>query len=257
MRSLKSVLFIILIVLSFYFTDRIIIYMENRHPIMQQIDARIPNLRVASVDAVINENTIIPGIDGKNVNRRQSYMRMGEFGAFNETFIVFDAVRPEISLQDNKNKVIVRGNSIRRQVSIIIEPSDELKSFFTSKEIPFTVIARVDTELENDLEYIPGERHQDRIRDLHHILNRRRVNSNICLVGFSNIEFCKERQYYLVAPSVDSNSNITQLVTSIRSGEIILIRENITMANLNLILSEIRRQDLSIVSLVTLISENR
>jgi len=231
--------------------------MENQHPIMQEIDARKESFSVAPVNATINDNTMIPGVNGKNVNRRQSYMRMGEFGAFNETFIVFDIIRPNISIEDNRSKVIVRGNSTKRQVSLVIEDNSNIISLLSNQDIKFSIIANLNTDFDRELEYIPGERAQDRMRDLHFILNRRRINSGVCLLGHSNIEFCYEKEYFLVSPSLDSNGNISELLTRIRSGEIILIRNNITEAHLNLILSEIRRQDLQIVPISTLISENR
>ena len=257
MRTLKYGLFIFLIMISFYFTNRIIIYMENMHPIMQEIDARKADFKVRPVNAIINDNTIIPGINGKSVNRRGSYMRMGEFGAFNETFIVFDIVRPKISTQDNPKKVIIRGNQARRQVALILEDNSKLKIFLNQQDIPFTSIANLNTDFVKDTEYIPGERAQDRMRDLHFILNRRRINSGVCLVGHSNLELCHEKEYYLVSASLDSRQNITELITNIRSGEIILIRSNINPLHLNLILNEVRRQDLRVVPISVLISENR
>jgi len=257
MKNLKYASFVLLIVISFYLTDKIIIYMENKHPIMQEIDARKESFRVAPVNAIINDNTIIPGINGKDVNRRQSYMRMGEFGAFNETFIVFDIVRPNISIEDNRDKVIIRGNPTRRQVSLILEENPTIITLLNNQEINFTIIAGLNTDFTREQEYIPGEKSQNRMRDLHFILNRRRINSGICLLGHSNIELCYEKNYFLIAPSIDSNDNISELLTNIRSGDIILIRHNIPEAHLNLIISEIRRQDLQIVPISTLISENR
>jgi len=256
MKNLKYVLFILLIVISFYIADKIIIYMENKHPIMQEIDARLGFFQEAYVNAIIDDNTIIPGINGRNVNRRRSYARMGEFGLFNETFIVFNAVRPRISLQDNKDKVIVRGNPARRQVSLILEPNDNIINHLVEQNIAFTIIANLSIEIKREYEYIAAEIARDKMSDLALILNRRRVNSNICLVDRSNIEFCHEKSYFIVAPSIDTRRNINEILTSIRSGEIILVRENITLPHLNLILSEIRRQDLEVVLLSTLISEN-
>lgn len=257
MKNLKYVLFIALTVVSFYLTDKIIIYMENRHPIMQEIDARLDSFRIEPANAKINDNTIIPGINGKSVNRRRSYAGMGEFGAFNETFIVFDTIRPEISLQDKRHKVIVRGNPAKRQVALVIETSQRIIDHLEGHRMNFTLIADANTDLLRHQEYIPGEKERDNIRDLHFILNRRRVNSGICLIGFSNLEFCVEKNYYLVEPTLDTNQNITEVISNIRSGDIILLRNNINPTNINLILNEIRRQDLEVVPLSSLISENR
>lgn len=36
---------------------------------------------------------------------------MEDFNAFNEHFLKFNDITPEISLEDNKDKIIIKGNS--------------------------------------------------------------------------------------------------------------------------------------------------
>ena len=57
---------------------------------------------VLPVDAIIDDNTIIPGIKGKKINERESYLKMNEFGAFNINFLQYDYQKPNISLDQYK-----------------------------------------------------------------------------------------------------------------------------------------------------------
>ena len=50
---------------------------------------------------------------------------MEDFNAFNENFLKFNDITPEISLEDNKDKIIIKGNSKKRSVSLILEQDKE------------------------------------------------------------------------------------------------------------------------------------
>ena len=57
-----------LLVFSFYLTDRVTELAINTNPLMQNIKSNMVNYEVKSVDAIIDNNTIIPGIKGKKIN---------------------------------------------------------------------------------------------------------------------------------------------------------------------------------------------
>ena len=241
-------------VLSFYFTDKIMIYLENQNPIMKEILQVENKYKELPVNAIIKDNTIIPGINGKEINKRKSLLKMDDFGSFNEMFIIYDDIKPEISLLDNIDKVIIKGNSSKRSVSFVVEES-KITEYFDKNNIIYTLICNLKSDLTKKREYLLGEETKENISDLNSLLNKNKVNSKICLVNYSNIEYCKEKKYYLTAPSIDTGINITQLLSNINSGSIILVRKSTNIDNLKLIIQEIKKQDLNIIPLSDLISE--
>ena len=113
-------------IFSFYLSDKITSLAINKNPIMEQINETSKTLTVMGTNATIEDNTIIPGISGKKVDKEASFFKMKEFGAFNEMFLVYENIKPNISLEDNKDKIIIQGNKGLRQVSIIIDDNETL-----------------------------------------------------------------------------------------------------------------------------------
>lgn len=255
MKVFKLSSLLILMVVSFYLTDKIMIYLENQNPLMQEIKEKSTFYQTDYVNATINDDTIVPGINGKKVDSRKSYLKMGEFGTFNETFLVYTQIKPEISLEDHPEKIIINGNPAKRQISLIIMANNKVSSYLKEQDIPYTVIANLKSDLKEHSAYLNGEKTKNNAADLNVLLNKNKVNANLCLVGYSNPEFCGEKKYSLVAPTLDTTFNITGLLTKIKSGDIILINQNTALESLKLILKEINRQDLKIVYLSDLVNE--
>ena len=53
---------------SFFITEKTSLVVKNMDDIMISIKANCDNFKTNSVDAIIKDNTIIPGISGKKVN---------------------------------------------------------------------------------------------------------------------------------------------------------------------------------------------
>lgn len=255
MKYFKYTLLIIMVVLSFYFTEKIMIYMENKNPIMQEINKKEMLYQTNPVNAVIEDNTIIPGINGKVIDKRKSLLKMDEFGSFNETFIIYKNIIPEISLNDNKDKIIIRGNQTKRMVSLILEKNNKIEDYFIQSKIKYNIISKLDTNLKINREYINGEITQEKASDLNALLNKNKINSKICIINYSNIDYCKEKKYYIIDPILKTTTNINFILSEIKSGVMILIKKTTSLDNVKLIISEIKKQDLNIVYVSELISE--
>ncbi|MDD2238632.1 MAG: hypothetical protein PHH51_01940 [Bacilli bacterium] len=255
MKYLKYSLLLILIVFSFYFTEKIMIYMENKNPIMQEISKKEMLYRTESVNAIIKDNTIVPGIDGKIVDKRKSLLKMEGFGSFNETFLIYKYEKPKISLENNKDKIIIKGNPSKRMVSFILEDHSNVTDYFIENKIKYNIIANLKTDLSLNREYLNGEIVKEKASDLNSLLNKNKVNSRLCIINYSNIEYCIEKKHYIIDPMIKTSSNINLILNGIHSGSMILINKNTSIENIKLILSEIRKQDLNIVYVSELISE--
>lgn len=246
---------LLLIVSSFYFTDKLMIYIDNKKPLMQSIKSKANDYESVFVNSVIENNTIIPGIKGRVVNYKKSLLQMEDFGAFNDKFLVYDYIAPDVSIENNKDKIIIKGNSKKRSISLILEPNASLEKYLEDNRINYDLLSTIDSDFSLKREYLNGYKSLDSFKDLESILNRGKFNTKICLMGYSNYEYCLKKEHYLVKSSLDTNILINDLLNKISSGDIILIYDSFSLENLKLVLSEIKRQDLSIVYLSELIDE--
>ncbi len=112
---------IILLVFSFYYTNKIIEFLKEKDPIMKDIKKTSDKYKIDSIDAVITNDTIVPGKTGKEIDYKKSYSKMKQYGSYNEVLTVLKDVVPSISIEDNYDKYIVRGNKKNRKVSLVFK----------------------------------------------------------------------------------------------------------------------------------------
>ena len=179
MKKIKYLIFIFFLVFSFYFTDKVMIYIDSKNPIMQKITSVMNDYYISPVDAIIYNDTIIPGINGKEVNKQASLIKMEEFGAFNDTYLIYNKVKPNISLDDYKDKVIIRGNPSKRSIALILEENSNLEEYLLNKNIKYSIIATLNTTLSQNKDYINGEKDQNKASDLNSLLNKKKINKKI------------------------------------------------------------------------------
>ena len=254
MKYIKYSLVVFLCLFSFYFSDRAILFIENQSPIMKTIRQNSASLKTDAVNAIIEGNTIIPGKNGRIVNERESYLKMNDFGAFNETFYVYDAIKPEISLYDNLDKIII-GSSDNQSVALIIE-SDDLATYLDDEGIFYSKIIYMADEVEDDRDYINGNANTREYEDLNSLLKRKKLNNKICLIGYSNLSLCKEYKYFLVSPTLTIyKSNLANAKSQISGGQIIHLTKDLSLSEAKVIINQIRYKDLNFVYLSTLIDE--
>lgn len=104
---------------SFFVTEQTATVVNDMDEIMIEIKAKKDEYKTQAIDAIIEENTIIPGLSKKEVNVNKSYKAMKNNGFFTDKLFVFDYTNPNISLTDNIDKYIIKGNPSKRMVSLI------------------------------------------------------------------------------------------------------------------------------------------
>ncbi len=110
-----------LICFSFFMTEKTATVINNMDEIMIEIKNNYKKYSSDSIDAIIDENTIIPGICAKEVNINRSYKNMKQYGYYSDKLYIYDYIKPNISLSDNIDKYIIKGNSNKRMVSLIFK----------------------------------------------------------------------------------------------------------------------------------------
>ncbi len=137
--KLKEVLIaLVLLVFSFYYTNKAVEIVQNVDPIMKQIKATTDKYEVGAKNAQVIGNKIIPGINGLEIDYDESYTKMKKYGTYNEALTTFKEVSPKISINNYYDKYIVKGNSKDKSVALVfknldIKDSKEISDLFERK----------------------------------------------------------------------------------------------------------------------------
>ena len=123
----KAIGLITLICFSFFYTEKIASFVLESNELYQEIDNKKEEYLVASVNAQIDGEYIIPGLNGLEVNVKDSYFNMKDINVFNEYYLLYDIVYPSISLNDYKDKIIKQGNTKKHSISFILEYDEKIK----------------------------------------------------------------------------------------------------------------------------------
>lgn len=126
MNKLKTIfIVIVLIVLSFYCTNKEIENLKNKDTLMQEIKNNKEKYIYKSKNAIVNKDTIIPGEKGIDIDYNKSYYEMKKYGTYNEALTVMKEVTPDISIDNNYDKYIIRGNKNKKEVGLIFKLNNE------------------------------------------------------------------------------------------------------------------------------------
>lgn len=118
------VLTIFIICFSFYYTNMVSNYLKNKDPIMIRIKINENKYYEDPIDATILNNTMIPGISGKEINIDESYIKMKKINTYQESLLVFKEIEPTTSINNNLDKLIISGNQSISNVSILLKVDD-------------------------------------------------------------------------------------------------------------------------------------
>ena len=251
----KMIGLVTLMLFSFYYTEKIAILMQNKSPIMQNINEIEKEYYVEAVNANIDGDYITPGISGRMINKTKSYVNMKSFGTFNEYYLIFDDIKPDISLQDNKDKIIKNGNYNKKSIAFLLEENSSIENYFVQNKIAASVLVTQDSYNKNkNLEQINND--LENYNNVESLLNKNNQNTNICYINTLNREFCEKNKKYLVKETFYlDGQNIVEAKKNIQSGVIILVKKNANLDQLKLLIKEINFKGLNIVQLSELINE--
>lgn len=241
--------------LSFYYTEKVALYAKNKNPIMKSINEVKDSLYVNYINStIIDDIYIIPGLSGQELNANKSFSKMQEKSIYDETKLVFNNIKPSISIEDNKDKIIIRGNKEKKSVSLIFESNNNLIKYLHQNNYRVNLLISKE-EYDFNYELINYSNTEKVHKNIDSYLTKNKENKNLCLVKNNEIpEYCKNK--YLFKPSLTINhSNISIEKNKIESGEIILINDSLSLSELELVLNQIKYKDLKVVPLSVLISE--
>ena len=277
-KLIKMVGLFVLIGFSFFYSDKVIEVIKSEDKIMIELKEVEDEYKVLPIDATILGNTIVPGISGKNINIDESYKNMKVSGLFNKNLIVYDTILPSISINDNKDKFIIRGNSNKGSVGIIFILDsdlyfDKINEIFNSKEVianyfvDYNYLINNSTKIKETINHEfysygnKGEYTPDNLLFSNNLISRiKSKDAKYCLTdNMSNkvLELCSKNNLYTISPSIigDISPYIT-IKENLVSGSVILLNMNSeTISELSTIIDYIKGKGLKIEGLSKVLSE--
>lgn len=126
MKNIKKLLYLfIFLLISMYYTNKSIDILKNVDPIMKQIKKNTDKYKVDPIDAVIDDKYISSGVYGKEVDYKESYSKMKQYGKYNEALTVLKETQPTISIEKTYDKYLVKGNPNNRSISLIFKLTND------------------------------------------------------------------------------------------------------------------------------------
>jgi len=259
---IKTISLLVLVCFSFFYTDKVMNIINQKDPLMIKIESLKEEYEVEPVNAMLDQDTIIPGINGRQIDVLKSYEEMKSSGIFREELLVYKDLYPSSLLSNNKDKYIIKGNNKENKVSLIlilnIKDIDNIKDnnitlFINHKDINIKNI----TKLKNKEIYTYGNNGiytNELLTNDNSIINRISNNeSKYCLSKNKDntvLEVCNKNNMYTIVPNIIGD--YTEIKNNISNGSIILINNT---NNLNIIIKYINSKGYNIVPLSNLLKE--
>ena len=274
MKQLLKYFFIILLfIFSIYYTDKSVDILKLNDPIMKEIKNNLNKYKIESINATINNNIIIPGKEGQEVDVKKTYDAMREYGSYNENLIKIKEIIPTISINDNLDKYIKLNNSDNKKISLIFIINKEVNINNLNKTLEknnITATFFIEKNLiENNINFIKNTNHQIELLNYNKILfNSTKsyleslTNSKLkyCYTEEENnnlLELCKDNKMYTIMPSLIIKKDLYKNIKSnIESSPIISIYLNkYTEKELNSSIEYLKKKGYKFYNLKSLINE--
>ncbi len=280
-KYLSYIGILVLAVFSFYYTDKATDIVKRNDPIMKNILKEKQKYNTESVNAIITDDEIIPGINGNIININKSYVEMKKNDDYNPDMYVFEETSPSISLIDDYSKYIVSGNQSKQKVSLVFKVIDtsylsELINILVTKNISATLF--VDgTVLENNTDQMielnhdgyelenlgyDGEYYEDKLNWTNNLLSSiTNTNPKYCYTDYKIkrvLDLCAKYNMHTIRPTISVvNYPFITVKHNLSSGSIIGFRLSTeVIKELPSIISYITQKGYEIVTLDNLLSED-
>lgn len=110
-----------LMVSSFIYTEKVSTTAKLSDTLLTEIKSKKDGYKENAIEPIIKDNTIIPGINGKEVDVEKSYEAMSKIGYFNDKLLVYKTLEVENTLDKNKDKYVINGNNTKMAISLLLK----------------------------------------------------------------------------------------------------------------------------------------
>lgn len=272
---------LVLACFSFYYTDQAVDIVKRNDPIMKSIIANKERFYVDPMSAIINQDEMVIGMNGKEVNIDKSYHNMKKINSYNESMLVFDEVIPNISINNNYDKYIISGNINLSRVALVFKVDDIsyvdiVNNILLDKNVVATFFidgSIIENNMEKVLELASNN---NEIENLGYdgrytagkfawtnnmISSLTNKDTKFCYTDYKNIsilDLCSDYKMYTVKPATSvKNYPFITVKKELENGSIISLNlDDITIKELPTIISYIKQKGYDLLTLEQLINEN-
>lgn len=275
MKIIKFIGIIALACFSFYYTEKSMVILKEKDPIMIKIKQVAKTKIIEPVSAEVNGDYIIPGINGMVIDVDESYKNMKKYGVYSESKLIYKEIIPSVTISNNYNKYITSGNQRNSTVSLVFKVYDTkyLDSIIeildkNSTVGNFFIDSKVFEDNPNLISNISKKHHIYIIEeDLDTIVKTKNKFQSLvsnkfiyCLSDKENknlLKTCKENKMKTIIPNIKTTKNIfSEVRTSLNKGNIISFNLNKnTVDELELVIKFIKSKGYTINNLEKQLSE--
>ncbi len=250
-KKVIEVSFVVLLVLfSFYYTDKAINVVEQNDPIMQQIDKVKETFAEEAVNASVEGTYVKPGYNGLEIDTKKSFEKMKKYGSYSDNLLVFKEVIPTISVNEYYDKYISSGNGFTNLVAFVFKVEEgtdikEVKTILDQNNVRGTFFVDgkwVDRQQEqiyelakdfHEVEVLSYDKQYDPLLfqgTLDKVQLITNVKGQYCYAEYDQLEvlkLCSKEQMHTIIPTMKINSNLySSLKGAVRGGDIVSIAIN-------------------------------
>ncbi|NLA33843.1 MAG: hypothetical protein GX861_03175 [Tenericutes bacterium] len=271
---MKKIISIVLVLFSFYYTNKVSYILKNNDEIMKQIINVKDDYTIKPINAIIENDYIIPGIAGQNIDIDRTYTNMKRLGDFNKSLFIYKKKDPEITINNIFDKYIISGNKNNNNVAFIFRLKDmnlldsllnilednKINSLFViNSDIIFNDIINI-IDIVNQNHLVSPSYDNDYIISFD-MLNS--INNKInyyCVTLVDNPEIlniCQKNKMHTIKPNlIIDNYPYHAIKNNLSNGLIIYFDvNNKLLKELNLTIQYIRQKGFNIVSIDEIVQE--
>lgn len=269
-----------LLCFSFFYTKQISTVIKENDDIMKQIKEIELQYKVEAKDAIVSENTIIPGLSGSEIDVKKSYQKMKKAGNFNSNLLIYKEIKPTVPLKGHYDKYIISGNPAKKEVSLLflVDNKDDIHKIVN-------ILNNRDLEATFFIDGYWFESNNEQVMELiedGHIVGNYGYNHDyeasgvswmntiVTKIGKQDDTYCVSldqnetilnrctlNHSYTIIPSIiPSNTPYSSVKEGLKSGAMIALEANeVTVKELPLILDYVRSKDMEIVNIAKLLEE--
>ena len=119
---------ITLMISSFILTDIVATTSKTSDSLLNEIKSKKDGYKENAIEPFIKDNTIIPGLNGKEVDIEKSYTEMQKIGYLDYKLLVYKPLKVEEKIEKNKDKYIISLNNSHMILSLIfkVDENDDI-----------------------------------------------------------------------------------------------------------------------------------
>ena len=271
-----------IICLSFLLSEKTSIVVKDIDEIMSTIKEYNKEYNEEPIEAIEENDKIIPGIEGKKVNIEKSYTEMKKIGYYNEKNYVYDIVKPKISIENKYDKYIIKGNPKKNAISLVFIIYENAN---INKIIDIINKEKVDATFFIDSKWLEKNNEQAKkiIEEGHTIgilsynnkytkedlitvknfIKRTGIQkNNYCLLlteSKENLEVCsKQKNYTILLNKIVKKNPINEIKKELKPGNIIALEVNEEINNeLEIVVKYIKSKGLNLENLEKHLAEKK